>query len=364
MSEIATQALRCGQCGTGMAPSRLSCPACHSLVYADELKALAQEAQAAGRAGDGKTEITTWRRALDLLPPDSKQALEISRRVDELSRQVSTSPFALPPPPPPASRAEGKAGKSAWKGGALVGAGLLLWKFKAVFLFLLPKAKLLFLGLTKSSTLFSMLLSLGVYWAVFGWWFALGILLSLYVHEMGHVAALQRYGLPASFPMFVPGLGAFVRLKQRPANPVEDARIGLAGPFWGLGAAVVAYGAFLATGWPILAAVAKVGAWINLFNLLPVWQLDGGRAFNALSRPQRWIAAAGLAVAWIASHEGLLVLLAIVAGARAWGGRTPESPEGPSGDRTTLIQYLALVALLTALCLVDVPELPKVLSGD
>jgi len=279
--------------------------------------------------------------------------------VDELSRQVSTSPFSLPPPP-----AKAKTGKAAWKGGALVGAGLLLWKFKAVLLFLLPKAKLLFLGLTKSSTLFSMILSLGVYWAVFGWWFALGLLLSMYVHEMGHVAALQRYGLPASFPMFVPGLGAFVRLKQRPANPVEDARIGLAGPFWGLGAAVVSYGAFLITGWPILAAIAKVGAWINLFNLLPVWQLDGGRAFHALSRPQRWIAAAGLAVAWVATHEGLLVLLALVAAFRAWGGQAPASEEGAKGDRATLVQYLALVALLAALCLVEVPELPKALSGD
>lgn len=355
MNETAPQTLSCARCGTGMAPSRLSCPVCHCLVYAGELKALAQEAQAAGRAGDGKTELATWRRALDLLPADSKQALEIARRVDELSRQVSSSPFSLPPPPPAAPNA--KSGKAAWTGGALVGAGLLAWKLKSVLLFLLPKAKLLFLGLTKSSTLFSMLLSLGVYWAAFGWWFALGILLSIYVHEMGHVAALQRYGLPASAPMFVPGLGAFVRLQQRPANPVEDARIGLAGPFWGLGAAVVAYGAFLAAGWPILAAIAKVGAWINLFNLLPVWQLDGGRAFNALSRPQRWIAAAGLALAWVASHEGLLVLLALVAAFRAWGGSVPASEEGSKGDRTTLIQYLVLVALLSALCLVDVPQL-------
>jgi Zn-dependent protease len=158
--------------------------------------------------------------------------------------------------------------------------------------------------------------------------------------------------------MFVPGLGAFVRLRQRPANPIEDARIGLAGPIWGLGAAVVAYGAFLAVGWPILAAVARVGAWINLFNLLPVWQLDGGRAFNALSRPQRWIAAAGLTVAWIATHEGLLVLLALVAAARAWGKPAQETPEGVQGDRATLVQYLALVALLAALCLVDVPAMP------
>src|SRR5439155_143942 len=82
------------------------------------------------------------------------------------------------------------------------------------------------LGLTKASTLFTMLLSAGVYWAAWGWKFALGVVLSIYVHEMGHVQALQRYGIKATAPMFIPGVGAVVRLKQYPASP-RDARVGL-----------------------------------------------------------------------------------------------------------------------------------------
>src|SRR2546430_4861243 len=82
-----------------------------------------------------------------------------------------------------------------------------------------------------------MLLSAGVYWTIWGWKFALGVVLSIYVHEMGHVQALQRYGIKATAPMFIPGVGAVVRLKQYPADRREDARVGLAGPLWGRPAA-------------------------------------------------------------------------------------------------------------------------------
>src|SRR3989449_3180384 len=105
--------------------------------------------------------------------------------------------------------------------------------------------------------------------------------------------------------MFIPGVGAVVRLKQYPASPREDARVGLAGPLWGLGAAAAAYAAYLGTGGGIWAAIAHFGAWVNLFNLVPVWQLDGGRGFPALTRRQRGIAAAGIAPMWPAARAGL-----------------------------------------------------------
>src|SRR3989475_7787557 len=90
--------------------------------------------------------------------------------------------------------------------------------------------------------------------------------------------------------MFIPGVGAFIRLKQYPTDRREDARVGLAGPVWGAGAAAAAYAVYFATHAGIWGAIAHVGAFINLFNLVPVWQLDGGRGFRALTRPQRWIA--------------------------------------------------------------------------
>src|SRR6202008_2668926 len=95
-------------------------------------------------------------------------------------------------------------------------------------------------GFTKLGTLLTFAAGLSIYWTLWGWQFALCFLLSIYIHEMGHVAALRRYGIAASAPMFIPGFGALVRLKQSPSSPRENARIGLAGPVWGLGAAIVA----------------------------------------------------------------------------------------------------------------------------
>jgi hypothetical protein len=211
----------CAQCGTEVAPSRLSCPICHSLVHSAELKELALTAAAAEARGDLVEELVTWRQTLALLPPGSRQLDQIARKVDELSRRVDASP----------QTAESPSTGRLWKGGgALATAGLLAWKLKGVLVLLATKGKLLFLGLTKASTLFSMVLSLGVYWTAFGWSLALGLILSIYVHEMGHVAALQQFGIRASFPMFIPGVGAVVRLQQHLANASEDARVGLAGP--------------------------------------------------------------------------------------------------------------------------------------
>src|SRR6185436_5687170 len=141
-------------------------------------------------------------------------------------------------------------------------------------------------------------LAFGVYWAAWGMWFALGLVLSIYIHEMGHVVALRRYGIAATAPMFVPGLGAFIRLRQS-LPPRQSARVGLAGPLWGLGAAAAAWAVALAGGSAMWSAIAHTGAWINLFNLLPVWQLDGSRAFAALGRAHRATIGAAFGVAWL-----------------------------------------------------------------
>ena len=124
--------------------------------------------------------------------------------------------------------------------GVLGTVAVAVWKFKVLAVLLLSKGKLLLLGLTKASTFWSMLAAFSVYWTVFGGWFALGLVLSIYIHEMGHVAALMRYGVKASAPLFLPGIGAVIRLKQGFIDPRQDARVGLAGPIWGLFAAVAA----------------------------------------------------------------------------------------------------------------------------
>jgi Zn-dependent protease len=150
--------------------------------------------------------------------------------------------------------------------------------------------------------------------------------------------------------MFVPGLGAFVRMDQYPQNPREDARVGLAGPIWGLGAALVAYGIHLATGAPIWAAITRTAAFLNLFNLLPVWQLDGGRGYRALSRSQRGMLAGLIFAMWVTTHEGMLVLLLLVAVGRLFGSGAPAE-----GDTPAFSQFAVLIVALSALCTVPVP---------
>ena len=343
---------RCGRCDTELAPAVLSCPACGRLVHAEQLRELTSAAEAAGAAGRHSEALAQWRQALELLPPSSKQATAVRERIEQAGRLAEQT---APLPPLPSAPVKtgvttgGKWSKMAAGTGAL---GLLLWKFKVVLIFLLTKGKLLLLGMTKASTFFSMVLSLGVYWAAFGWKFALGLVLSIYVHEIGHVAALKHLGIKATAPMFIPGFGAVVRLKQYPATPREDARVGLAGPLWGCFAALATYAVALLTDWPSWAAIARVGAWINLFNLLPVWQLDGSRGFRAMTRGQRLLAAAALGAAWFFTHEGLLALLMVVAFARALSGKGAERR-----DDQALWTYLFLVAVLAALCLTPVPGL-------
>src|SRR5262249_42285113 len=120
----------------------------------------------------------------------------------------------------------------------------------------------------------------------------LGVIASIYVHEMGHVAALKRYGIDASAPMFVPGFGALVRMKQYPTDAHEEARTGLAGPTWGLFAAIVALAIGEVTHSLVAMQVAMLGAALNLLNLIPVWELDGARGIRALAQNERLVVAA------------------------------------------------------------------------
>jgi Zn-dependent protease len=331
--------VRCDGCGTEVAGSLLACPACHRLVHAGRLKELAADAVAAAERQDVIAELTAWRASLDLLPAGSRQYTTIAARVADLSRTSDLATREREQPP-----------SGRWKWLAALGpAGLLLWKFKFLIVAIASKAKLLILGLSKASTFTSMLLAFGVYWAQWGMWFAGGFVLSIYVHEMGHVAALRRYGIAASAPMFIPGVGAFVRMKQRPVDPREDARIGLAGPIWGLGATLVAYAAAVATGGALWMAIAHVSAWLNLFNLLPIWQLDGGRGFAALSKEQRWAATAAIGAGWFICGDGLLLLLMIVAFVRAAASEAPAAP-----DNGALGQYVGLVLALSLLVRVAV----------
>jgi len=327
----------CPECHTALAPGLLSCPGCQRLVHAETLKALAAKAENAVRDGDLTAALTCWRRALELLPPDSRQHAAVTAQVAELSRRLDAG-----------AAADSKADKQPLR---RKGPWSIFLGLGAALAFLLAKVKWLMLGLSKAGTLWTMLLSFGVYWTAWGWQFALGLVLSIYVHEMGHVAALHRYGIPATAPMFIPGFGALVRLKQNPATPDEDATVGLAGPLWGLGAACATYALFLLTGNPFFAALTDVGAFINLFNLMPLGPLDGGRGFRALARPQRWLVFLVLLAAWLVTSHGLLIVLGLFALLRALAPGAPEKP-----NHGAMLKYVFLVVALLVLAALAAPN--------
>ena len=137
-------------------------------------------------------------------------------------------------------------------------------------------------------TVGTMLLAVGVYAIVFGWRYAIGIVAMLFVHEMGHYLAARQRGVDVGMPTFIPFVGAWIELKQRPHDAETEAYIGLAGPLLGTVGAIGAY--FLArnygTSW--LLAVAYTGFFINLINMIPLPPLDGGRVTAVLS-PRIWL---------------------------------------------------------------------------
>lgn len=331
----------CNQCAAAYPQGALGCPDCGTLTHAAELEELAARVNAYVAAQRPSSAFDALERMLSLLPPETAQYAEVQERMRELGAQAGVTVGAEKEPKR----------RGVW--GLLAAGGMLLWKFKFVLAFLLTKGKALLLGLTKAKTLLSMLFALGAYWALWGWPFALGFVLSIYVHEMGHVFALRRAGIPASAPMFVPFVGAFVRLHKGPETPEMDARIGLAGPIYGFAAALLCLVLFYATDASLLGAVAKTGAWINLFNLVPVWRLDGGRGFNAMGKRDRWLATAVVAVVWFITGESMLLLL--LAGCLYRVFATP--PHDASESREPFFTYALLVAALGWIAGIRLPEL-------
>ena len=284
--------------------------------------------------------------------------------LDVMSTPLDPTPrWSLDPPVPPAQAVQvqvpvapdafGRPRRSRVReklGAAGAGIIALLAKLKAVILFL-PKVKLL-------ATAGTALVSVAAYSVIWGWSFALGFVLLILLHEMGHVIALRREGIPASAPMFIPFMGAVIGARSLGDNALAEARVGLAGPLLGSLAAGGVALAGAAAHSDFLEALGYTGMLLNLFNLLPVVPLDGGRAMAAMT-PWMWLVGLGALIALdvVAPNPILLVvtIFAVYEIYRRWKAR--RSPAGGQAAyyrvsaRNRLIVGGVYVGLIVALAL-------------
>jgi len=252
---------------------------------------------------------------------------------------------------PDPSAASGRNWKAA--GGTAVGIGLVLAKFKGL-LFALLNLKWLLLGGKFVLTGASFLASIWFYSLFYGWKFALVFVLLIAVHEAGHVIFVRGFGLAAPAVYFVPGLGAFTTWKGAPRSVIEESAIAFGGPLVGglAGFACFAYG--LATGSGFWMAAAYVAFFLNLFNMIPLGILDGGKMTGAIS-PRLWIAGyafvivAAIAFHWWSPILLILVVLSVPRVIATFRGMEPRYRDASPRDRAAIsIAYFTLLGLLLA----------------
>jgi Zn-dependent protease len=235
------------------------------------------------------------------------------------------------------------------------GIGGLLRKLFAplvAFGFLIVKFGGVLLKLKVVVTAGSMLVSIAAYAWIWGLPFAIGFVLLIFVHELGHVIELRRQGVRASAPLFIPFLGAVIGMKELPDDAWKEARVALAGPILGsVGAAVCWIAGELADS-PLLVALAFVGFFLNLFNLIPIVPLDGGRAVSAL-HPAFWFVGLVMMVGLVVvSPNPILIIIVVLGGLDLWRrwrerGEAAEYYRLPTWQRATVgVVYLGLAVVL------------------
>jgi Zn-dependent protease len=224
-------------------------------------------------------------------------------------------PPPMPPPPPPPPPTWGREEPSVWQKikklfAPIAVVGALILKFFAKLKFvLLPALKFLPVFLKTGGT---MILTIGVYAMIWGVWFAVGFVLLIFVHECGHLLAAKRLGLKVGAPVFIPFMGAFIALKEAPHNAWIEAQVGIGGPMLGTVGAGVCELIHVATGNQMFGALAYTGFFLNLFNMMPVGFLDGGRIVTALS-PWMWLIGFAILLGMTIMHPNFLLILILIA---------------------------------------------------
>jgi len=215
-----------------------------------------------------------------------------------MSQNDPWAPGQIPPPPPqlpvtsdipPDSPQHNSPAPPSNNRGLMSGLGAALlaaWGF-------LKYGLLIAFKIPAVGTLLSLVVSFGGYALFYGPWFAVALVTMIFVHEMGHVVEIRRQGMQASAPIFIPFLGAAIFQRSHPTDALKQAQIGIAGPIAGTIGATAAFALYGSTHSPVLLLAALIGFYLNLFNLIPVWQLDGSWILAPVSK---WFQVAGYAL--------------------------------------------------------------------
>jgi Zn-dependent protease len=235
-------------------------------------------------------------------------------------------PTAYQPAPAPAPAPPPKPQRTGWRRfGTPIFLGLLaVLKWGKALLLLLPKAKLL-------TTSGSMLVSVGAYALIWGWTFAAGFVALLFLHEMGHYIQLRREGVKPSGMVFIPFLGAAVGTRSLGGSALAEARVGLAGPILGSLATAALLPIAAATDDDFWRALAFTGFFLNLFNLLPVVPLDGGRAMAAMA-PWMWFVGFGAMLVLLLVWPNPILLIIVLLGGFETYRRWKQRKHGEEGN--------------------------------
>src|SRR3979490_1233965 len=241
----------CPRCSAALAPGALECGSCHALIKGAELEQLAASARWHEERREYLEARDAWLKALELLPPDSAQAEWVRGNTKRLDASAANAPAV----------------------DARLGWAKKLGPFAPVAI-LVIKGKTL-LALFKLKFLLSLGAFVAFYWALYGVKFGVGFAILILVHEMGHFIDIKRRGLPADMPMFLPGLGAYVKWNALGVSQEIRSAISLAGPGAGSLAAGLCTLLWFQTHYGLWASLARTGAWFNASNLIPLWIFDG-----------------------------------------------------------------------------------------
>ena len=307
----------CPGCKAALTPGALACDNCHALVHAARLVQLAARARQHEERGETIAARDAWIAALPLLPEDSTQAVWVRDCVSRLHALASAGADNAAPP--------------AWarRLGPLAPLVIVLLSGKWL------------LALFNLKFLLSLAAFAAFYWATFGAAFGVGFAVLILVHEMGHFVDIKRRGLPAEMPVFLPGLGAYVRWNALGVTTTTRAFVSLAGPLAGcVGAAVCAL-VWMETGNTLWIGLASLSALLNVLNLIPVWVLDGGQAVKALNKAERIVLACAAVALAAAVAQPVLLLVAAGAAYQAFIRGVQEVP-----NRAVLMYYLSVLAAL------------------